>query len=519
MYLLALLYGLVTASLGLYGLNSLLLTITCLLHRRADRVALPVVDRWPRVTVQLPVYNELHVAERLINAVMAMDYPPELLQVQVLDDSTDSTSKVIGLCVARHVSRGANIGVLRRTERRGFKAGALKAALPHATGEFVAVLDADFVPPVDFLRCLLPRFADLDVGCVQARWDHLNRDFSVLTQLQALAIDGHFAVEQRARSQLGLFLNFNGSAGVWRRACIEQAGGWQSDTLAEDLDLSYRAQLQGWRIVYEPGVRTPAELPPQFEAMRRQQARWAQGSIQVAMKLIPLLVRSAQPLGVKLEGLAHLTGYLMHPLLLAALLLGTPLVWLRGPGTDLLPHFVLVTMAPSLLYVVAQSAEGGGWLSRVRFAPLLVLLGVGLAWSNTLAVGRALLGHQSEFSRTPKFGMQDGGRSWKGSAYRLHLPKAIWGEALLSVGAGAMAVVAVWLGRASAAWWLTLYAMGFGGVVLLSLLQAGWPRYQAARFRMQERSSRAFRPPRAGVASPADASTSAERRTRPATQR
>jgi len=280
MILVEVLYAISAILLSIYGLNNLVLTWLYLRHRK-DTIFIPdPPDEWPFVTVQLPIYNEMHIVTRLVETTAALDYPRDRLEIQVLDDSDDGTHKIAAWAVDAARLRGVDIVHITRAERLGFKAGALSEGLSIARGEFVAVFDADFVAPPDFLKRVVPQFHDPSVGCVQARWGHLNRDYSALTQVQALGIDGHFIVEQTARSRAGLFLNFNGTAGVWRRAAIDDAGGWQGDTLTEDLDLSYRAQLKGWRFAYLPDVVVPAEIPAQISAFKRQQARWAQGSIQ-----------------------------------------------------------------------------------------------------------------------------------------------------------------------------------------------------------------------------------------------
>ncbi|NIO72790.1 MAG: glycosyltransferase, partial [Anaerolineae bacterium] len=324
------LYALCVVLLSLYGFNSLVLTWLYLRHRH-DPIPVPSPpDEWPHVTVQLPIYNELHTVERLLNAAAGLDYPRDRLEIQVLDDSTDATSRVAARTVALLRRQGIDVIHISRPDRTGFKAGALAAGLAEAKGELIAIFDADFLPPPDFLQRVVPHFADPIVGCVQTRWGHLNRDYSLFTQAQALGVDGHFVVEQTARSRAGLFINFNGTAGIWRRTCIGDAGGWQGDTLTEDLDLSYRAQLRGWQIGYVPDVVVPAELPAQISGFKRQQARWAQGSIQTALKLLGPLLRSDQPWSVKLEGVVHLTGYLVHPLMLLVVLLTLPMSFSRS---------------------------------------------------------------------------------------------------------------------------------------------------------------------------------------------
>jgi cellulose synthase/poly-beta-1,6-N-acetylglucosamine synthase-like glycosyltransferase len=472
MLLLEVLYAFLATWLALYGLNSLLMSVLYLrLRRRTSRKPIPP-DVWPTVTVQLPIFNELHVAERAIAAAAALDYPSHRLQIQVLDDSTDETRAIARRAVERFVQHGVDMQYIHRTDRTGFKAGALAEGLSKARGELIAIFDADFLPARDFLRRVVPSLSVSGVGCAQARWDHLNRDYSMLTRAQAMGIDGHFAVEQRVRSEAGFLLNFNGSAGVWRRACIEDAGGWHADTLTEDLDLSYRAQLAGWRIVYLPDVRAPAELPPQFDALRRQQARWAQGSIEVVRKLLPRLLRSSQPWLVKVEGALHLTGYMVHPLLLATLLLTLPMVLTQSRMGAVVPFWFLATAGPPLLYLVAQSERGAGWWRELRCAPFLLLLGMGLALSNTVAMANAFLGRQGSFQRTPKFAVRGTAGRWQDSAYALCCPALVWWELLLAALALLCAAVAAGSGARLLSFWMALYAMAYCFVAALSLTQA-----------------------------------------------
>jgi cellulose synthase/poly-beta-1,6-N-acetylglucosamine synthase-like glycosyltransferase len=480
MLLLEILYGFLAAWLALYGLNSLLLSLLYLWLRRREPPPTIPPDVWPTVTVQLPIYNELHVAERAVAAAAALDYPRDLLQIQVLDDSTDETRTIARRAVERHARQGTDIQYVHRSDRAGFKAGALAEGLRQARGELIAIFDADFVPATDFLCRVVPHLSAADVGCVQARWDHLNRDYSMLTRAQAMGIDGHFAVEQRVRCESGFLLNFNGSAGVWRRACIADAGGWHTDTLTEDLDLSYRAQLRGWRILYLPNVRAAAELPPQFDALRRQQARWAQGSIEVARKILPRLLRSGQPWAVKVEGALHLTGYMVHPLLLATLLLTLPMVLTNSRMSALVPYCFLATAGPPLLYLVAQSERGTGWWRELRCAPLLLLLGMGLALNNSVAMAQAFLGQQGSFQRTPKFAVHRGGDRWQDSAYALRCPRLVWGELLLAGFALLCGVLAAGGAARTLSFWLVLYALAYSFVAVLSLAQALDRHHRAA---------------------------------------
>lgn len=477
MAIIELVYALCAILLSVYGLNNLILTWLYL--RQRDRPSVQAARRanypsnnplfCPSVTVQLPIYNELHTVERLLEAAAALDYPRDRLEIQLLDDSTDATRKVGARAVARLRAQGVNVAHVTRANRAGFKAGALAAGLTTAQGELLAIFDADFVPPQDFLTQVVPQFADPSVGCVQTRWGHLNRDYSVFTQTQALGVDGHFVVEQTARNRAGLFINFNGTAGVWRRACIEDAGGWQGDTLTEDLDLSYRAQLRGWRMAYLPDVVVPAELPAQISAFKQQQARWAQGSIQTAIKLLPILLRSDQPRAIKLEGSIHLTGYVVHPLMLLLVLLTLPMSFSRSWVLAVAPWLMMAAVGPPLMYIVAEIADGDGWGYRLRALPLLVLLGMGLALSNTRAVLRAVLGRRQPFRRTPKFALRRAGDIWASSIYAMRGDGLAWAELGLAIFALALlASPGVHWGFAP---WLLLYAGGFGYVAAVNLRQ------------------------------------------------
>jgi cellulose synthase/poly-beta-1,6-N-acetylglucosamine synthase-like glycosyltransferase len=475
------LYVLCVGLLSLYGFNSLLLSWLCVRQQRKRPNEPSPPDEWPHVTVQLPIYNERHTVERLLGAAAKLDYPSDRLQIQLLDDSTDDTRQVAAQAVARLQRHGLDVVHVTRTDRAGFKAGALAAGMATAKGELMAIFDADFLPPAGFLRRVVPHFADPVVGCVQTRWGHLNRGYSFFTQTQALGVDGHFVVEQAARSQAGLFINFNGTAGIWRRTCIEDAGGWQGDTLTEDLDLSYRAQLRGWQLRYLPDVIVPAEVPAQIYAFKRQQARWAQGSIQTALKLLGPLLRSDQPWRVKLEGVLHLTHYLVHPLMLLIVLLTLPMSFSAGRVLAVIPGLVIAAAGPPLLYTVAQLTGGEQWRDRLRSLPLLVMLGLGLALSNTQAVMKAVFGVREGFQRTPKFALRQPGDSWVGSAYALGLDPLVWGE--LALALFSLALLAVPGINWHFAPWLLLYAGGFGYVAGLNLhqtrLRRKWLRRQA----------------------------------------
>ena len=418
------------ASIGLlvYGLNAYVMVGLMLPRRRRqaqkDREIRTEFNltgsSLPRVTTQLPIYNEKNVVARLLRAACAIDYPPDRHEIQVLDDSTDETTTLVAELVAQLRAAGHDIRHIRREHRTGFKAGALAAGMQVAKGEFLAIFDADFVPPPDFLRNTVP-FLVRDPRCcfVQTRWGHRNRGFSLLTELQSIGIDGHFVIEQAARCWGGLFFNFNGTAGVWRTAAIADAGGWKADTLTEDLDLSYRAMLRGWRPRYLVDCVTPAELPTDINALKAQQRRWATGSIQCAMKILPKVL-SRSDIGVfkKIQASLHLTHYLIHPLILILTLLVLPLVLARGVTfaesltLPLVAVMLVALFGPSTLYIVSQALTTGRWMRAMLLMPLLVGIGIGLAANNSLAVARALLGLKGgEFVRTPKLGAQAEGQT------------------------------------------------------------------------------------------------------------
>ena len=365
----SIIHALAAILLAIYGANALILTILYLRRRRQAPLEPPLPAVWPAVTVQLPVLNELHVVERLVDAVAALDYPRDRLQIQVLDDSTDETTAIAAACAERHRSQGIDVQVLHRTERPGFKAGALAAALSQASGEYIAIFDADFVPQADFLRCTVPMLqANPGAGFLQTRWAHLNDDYSGLTRAQSLALDGHFVVEQTVRQRSGWFFGFNGTAGLWRRSCIDDAGGWQTDTLCEDLDLSYRAQLRGWQGLYLPQVAAPAEIPPQLAALKRQQSRWATGSIQTFRKLAGQVALSHRPLHHRIQAMLHLGAYFCHPLMLLLLLLTLPLLWFGDPSAHplrwLLAYLGLASVGPPPRRGCSQDRSGRSRRSR-----------------------------------------------------------------------------------------------------------------------------------------------------------
>jgi cellulose synthase/poly-beta-1,6-N-acetylglucosamine synthase-like glycosyltransferase len=485
---LAVTYATIAIWLAAYGLNAVILALLYLHHVRDDRHRLgtpPPPKRsarrpattLPIVTVQVPVYNERHVVERAIDAVASLDYPRDRLQIQILDDSTDETTRLARQRAASHRWRGLDIEVLHRGDRDGFKAGALAWGLDQARGDTIAIFDADFRPDTDFLLQTIPHFLDRPrLGLVQVRWSHLNADYSSLTRTQAIAFDGHFVVEQTARDRSELLMNFNGTAGVWRKACIEDSGGWRADTLSEDLDLSYRAQLAGWETLYLPEVDAPAELPPQIAAFKRQQARWTQGSVQTLRKLIGPILRSRQLSGIqKVMALLHLSGYLAHALMVLLLLVTLPLLLLGvtppAPGNVGL----LMGLGPPVVYLIAQQQLYPDWGKRLRDFPLLILVGIGIAWNNTLAVWRGLTRWGGAFARTPKFRVE--GRSeagvghWLNSTYRLGIDRSVIGETALALYALGSTVIAYAVGQYGMMPFLLLYAAAFSTVATIELVQ------------------------------------------------
>ncbi len=478
--LLLTLYLLVWVVLAAFGIHRLHLVR---LYRRGERERLvappPAPPReWPLVTVQLPVYNEQYVVERLLDAAASLDYPRDRLEIQLLDDSTDATTEIAAARIAAWRARGTNVVHLRRPDRAGFKAGALQAGLECASGDLLAIFDADFVPPPTFLRSLVPYFQDGGVGMVQSRWEHLNETYSLLARAQAISLDGHFLVEHSARMAGGSFFNFNGTAGILRKACIRDAGGWQSDTLTEDLDLSYRAQLKGWRFVFAPHVACPAELPVEMNAFKAQQHRWVKGSIQVARKLLPVIWRSPAPLSVKVEATFHLTSNVAYVALLLLSIIVYPVVLERYESRSLFFTiadallFLTATTSTLVYFGVAQNDLRGGWKKRIQYLPFVMSLGIGLAVNNTRAVLGALFGTRGAFIRTPKFRIASRSDSWRKKRYRA----PVNGWALLELGLGgyfAWAMVSLYhAARFASIPFFFLYLFGFLYVGVLSVTHA-----------------------------------------------
>ena len=483
-------YFLVLTILSVYGLHRYYLVYSYYRHRRNLPKLEPgqmMMNPLPRVTVQLPVYNEHYVVERLIEKACRLQYPAELLEIQVLDDSTDDTSVTARNSVKRHAALGYPIRYFHRNNRQGFKAGALAEGLRAARGEFVAIFDADFLPPPNFLQSTLPYFRDRTVGMVQTRWSYINRNYSLLTRVQSILLDGHFVLEHGARSRSGCFFNFNGTAGVWRRQAIEEAGGWQHDTLTEDTDLSYRAQLRGWKFLYLQQVECLSELPVEINAFKSQQARWAKGLIQTARKLLPTIWRSPLPWHVKMEASFHLTANICYPLmaLLAALLLPAMIVrfyqgWFQMLYIDL-PLLLAATCSVSAFYLVSQrELFPREWKQTVKFLPLLMATGIGLTLSNSRAVIEALSGVRSQFVRTAKYRIESSADRIANKKYR-HSTNWI---ALLEILAGCYFVFTIYYAASNGNYatlpFLCLFAGGYLGMGLLSALQGKGERLLVA---------------------------------------
>ncbi|HXA08537.1 MAG TPA: cellulose synthase family protein [Chthoniobacterales bacterium] len=465
-----------------YGLHRYFIVYLFLKNRKRAPRPLAHFQQLPVITVQLPLFNEIYVVERLLRSVSELDYPRERLQIQVLDDSTDETRELTAACVRRLAARGFDVELVHRTNRVGYKAGALEAGLATARGEFVCILDADFVPQPELLKATVHFFTDPKVGMIQTRWGHINRGYSLLTRVQAMFLDGHLLLEQVARSRSGRFFNFNGTAGLWRKSCIVDSGGWQHDTLTEDLDLSYRAQLEGWKFVFLTDVVTPAELPVDMNGFKSQQHRWTKGSIQTCKKLLPRIWRSGLPLPIKIEATGHLTSNFAYLLLACLCVLLHPSTggpqsgWLRMLLIDL-PIFLTASVSVAVFYICAQrELHPRTWMKEMLLLPALIALGVGLSINNARAVLEAVFNHPSEFKRTPKYGIETKSQSWRSCRYmplKSLLP-------VVEIGFAIYFSYFVWYAVTHEQYFtlpfLVMFQGGFLYVALSSLAQ-WWPRF------------------------------------------
>jgi cellulose synthase/poly-beta-1,6-N-acetylglucosamine synthase-like glycosyltransferase len=471
-------YFIVLFVLAIYGLHRYWLVYDYYMYAKNVPGPPPEATRWPRVTIQLPIFNERYVIERLVEAVSRFDYPRELLYVQVLDDSTDETQQIASACVDRFAAQGLPIAYIHRSNRVGFKAGALENGLKTAKGEFVTIFDADFLPGTDFLRRTIPYFQDEGIGMVQARWTYLNRDYSLLTQVETILLDGHFVVEHGGRSRRGTFFNFNGTAGVWRRRAIEEAGGWQHDTLTEDTDLSYRAQLKGWKFLYLPDIECASELPIDMNGFKAQQARWAKGLMQTAKKILPKVFASDVPWHVKAEAFFHLTANISYPLmvLLSTMLLPAMIVrfyqgWFQMIVIDL-PLFLASTCSISSFYLVAQKElRPKSWWRTFLYMPFVMATGIGISVRNAQAVVEAIVGRKTDFVRTPKYKIEGKRGTLVAKTYRNKAGWMPYAEVLLGVYFALTVVYAIFNENYATVPFLLLFVWGYLYTGFMSLGQ------------------------------------------------
>jgi len=484
-------YFLTLVILAVFGLHRYIMVYLYFRHRDRRAPSVPLPATLPRVTVQLPLYNEMYVVDRLLDSVTKIRYPKELLEIQVLDDSTDETTSIVSASVERYRSQGFDIQHLQREDRLGFKAGALDAGLRAAKGEFILIFDADFVAPPEILEKTLGHFQDPAVGMVQARWGHINRDYSLLTQVQSVLLDGHFILEHGARNRSGRFFNFNGTAGVWRRSAIADAGGWQHDTLTEDLDLSYRAQLKGWRFVFVQDLVSPGEIPVEMNAFKTQQHRWAKGSIQTCKKLLARILASDLPTRIKTEAAFHLTANFAYPLMILLAILMFPAMvirynmgWYEMLIVDV-PLFLGATMSVCSFYLFSQKEVfGESWKARIKYLPAVLAVGIGLSVNNAKAVLEALFGFNSEFKRTPKYRVEAAGDEWKQKRYRGTMSLVPFVELLLGTYFTLMAFYAISNQIFGTLPFILLFQVGYFYAAFLSLFQnvgrMDWIREQEA---------------------------------------
>lgn len=463
-------------------------------HQKAMKKKMQIVNdnSLPLITIQLPIYNEKYVAVRLIDAVCRIDYPKEKLQIQVLDDSDDNTGQIIRLIVDHYRFKGFDIVYLHRTMRSGYKAGALKAGMKIAKGEFIAIFDADFIPPNWFLKKAIGSFSDPKVGLVQCRWGHINENYSSLTEAQAISLDLHFLIEQKAKSLTHLFMNFNGTAGIWRTSCINDAGGWHTSTLVEDLDLSYRAHLKGWKCFFLEDLIIEGELPVQINAAKRQQFRWAKGSMQVAMKLLTDVALDRKiPMDTKIQAFIQLTRHVVHPLFLTQFIIFPMLLALDynlyavgwAPMTAILMY---IAMGPATYLYIIRKIWGDKWKVKARQYFYLIFFATGISVNNTVAIFEALLVRKNEFLRTPKFGIIKKGDEWKNKSYVLPFTKVTLLEIFFGVYGTIAAFVSIFTGNPIYVPILLLQTIGFIYIAYLSIAHSSF-NYDKLNKRLQTR--------------------------------
>ena len=433
---------------------------------------------YPLVTIQLPLYNERYVITRLIDATMRLEYPKDKMEIQILDDSTDETTGIIHEHIKQYIEQGFDIKHIHRTNRQGYKAGALKEGLEVARGEYVAIFDADFIPRKKFLKRTIPYFfKEEKLGLVQTRWEHLNREYSLMTRTQAIALDGHFVIEQAVRNRAGFFINFNGTGGVWKKECIFDAGNWEADTLTEDLDLSYRAQMKGWKFKYLINFTSPAELPSDIFALKSQQFRWTKGAIETSKKIFPVVLKSNMSFKLKVQSFIHLCSNLAYPFILIAAILNLPVMLVKLTGEydtifKFMSLFIFAFISSFLFYLYSQKDVYPDWQKRIIYFPVFLAGSMGFSVNNTKAVFEGLLGKKSEFVRTPKYKITDKQESWQGKKYvNKKLSFSTYIEAFMAVYCFAGVVIAIATAQIAAIPFQLMFFGGFATVSYLSIRQ------------------------------------------------
>ena len=500
--LILLVYGFFLVFIFLYSLIQLQLVF---LYWKKKEVAVPdpvPPSEWPLVTIQLPIYNERYVVERLIKTVVKIEYPKDKFEIQILDDSTDETSQIIDQVVKDLIPSGVQINIFRRKNRKGYKAGALAEGTRVAIGEFMAIFDADFLPPVDFLKNTIPYFQKASVGVVQTRWRHINERYSLLTQIQAFGLDAHFSIEQSGRNAGGHFINFNGTAGIWRRQCIDDAGGWSADTLTEDLDLSYRAQLKGWQFQYLEKVGSPAELPVAMDALKNQQFRWTKGAAECTRKnLFKVLKATHLPLSTKVHAIFHLMNSFIFICVLSMAILSLPLFYIKHqfPEYDLVftyaSGFVICLFILMLFYGVSFKNHPSGKKQSVKeFAwkfPLFLSVSMGMSLHNGIAVLEGLIGKKSPFVRTPKFDLTQSSDKWYKNKYLTEgISLLTYVEGLFFLYFVIGALVSIYYANYAMLPFFIMLSVGYGFIVYYSIKHA----FQKRRPRKKIKSQQPDRP-------------------------
>jgi cellulose synthase/poly-beta-1,6-N-acetylglucosamine synthase-like glycosyltransferase len=459
------------------------------LANKRKKIAKPVDIGTPSITIQLPIYNEKYVAKRLVDAVCNLDYPKDQMNIMVLDDSDDDTVDVLEKTVNYYKTQGFQIEHVRRGTRKGYKAGALKYAMQITDTELVAIFDADFIPPTWFLKRAIPHFSKPNIGLIQCRWGHVNENYSTITQVQALSLDFHFLIEQKAKSNSHLFMNFNGTAGIWKRDCIEDAGGWHTATLVEDLDLSYRAQMKGWKCVFLPDIVVDAELPAQMNAAKRQQFRWAKGSIQCATKLLfDITVKRKVSIEAKIQAFIQLTRHIVYPLMLIQFL-ALPILLAGNINLYVVSFLPIITfatylaMGPGAYILIIQNMYGKSWKSKAKLLPALLVYNAGMSVNNTVAVFDAIFGRKNEFLRTPKYGIINKNDDWKGKAYNLPFTQTTLLEIFFGVYGTLAIFISIFSNNPIFVPIIAIQTLGFFYIAYMSLSHTQFKRNKSSKQR------------------------------------